>query len=196
MNNPKNYRVETLVATVGIRGTGFDALCSGPCESRPEITPPAEPVDAPAAIEPGDGLFVTTWEGEVEVSNPAGALVVAVGQAVLVTGRDRAPVYLPEVPPVLRDLPGPRPDGIKIDMRELFGAAAVAHTERGLYVLVKEGSIAVTQEQMTLTLERGEAAYANFEGTELNRLQFTPVFLERDSVLSAPSAGGLICAPF
>ena len=180
--HPQGYEMQTLVAYVGIRGTGFDAWCSGACESETE-----------AARDPTGGLYVNTWEGEVEVRNPAGAPTVGVGQTVLVTGRNVPPVRLPEAPPFMREAPGPRPDGIKIDMQRLFGAGTMDQADRGLYVLVKEGSIVLVQEQKTLELERGESAYGNLERTELYRLQFTPIFLERDSVLSAPGAGPLFC---
>lgn len=195
-NNPRSSRVETVVATIGFRGTGFDAWCSGPCESGPGGGPLAQTAAVTPSVGLTEGLFVSTWEGEVEVSNPAGVLTVGVGQTVLVTARNRAPTYLPEIPQFMRDAPGPRPDGIQIDMKQLFGAETEIHSERGLYVLVKEGKVQLTQEQTILELERGEAAYANLERTEVYRLQFTPTFLERDSTLSAPGAGGLICAPF
>ena len=195
-NNPRSSRVETVVATIGFRGTGFDAWCSGPCESGPGGAPLAQTASATPSVGLTDGLFVSTWEGEVEVRNPAGVLTLGVGQTVLVTARNRPPTYLPDIPQFMRDAPGPRPDGIQIDMKQLFGAATELHIESGLYVLVKDGKVLLTQEQTLLELERGEAAYASSDSTELYLLQFTPTFLERDSMLSAPSASGPICTPF
>lgn len=195
-NRPRSYEARTLVATIGIRGTGFDASCTGPCVDEGGSTPatpkPKVAPDAPPDDETG-GLFVTTWEGEVEVRNAAGAQNATVGQTVRVAARDRAPVLWPEVPSFMRDMPGPRPDGILIDLRQLFGAGAPDQTERGLYVLVKDGGILLVQDGRTLELERGESAYASLDRTQLYRLQFTPTFLERDNVLSAPGAGGLFC---
>ncbi|MBI4207266.1 MAG: hypothetical protein HY527_19770 [Betaproteobacteria bacterium] len=107
--------------------------------------------------------------------------------------REPPPRPLPDMPGYMRDAPGPRPDGIKVDMQQLFGGGGESQTDLGLYVQVKEGSIALTQDGQVLQLDRGESAYANFERTEVYRLQFTPPFLQREPVLSAPSAGGLFC---
>ncbi|MBI4207263.1 MAG: FecR domain-containing protein [Betaproteobacteria bacterium] len=184
-----SYRVETVVATIGIRGTGFDAFCTGACvdpgvQDKPPPAPPGTPED---------GLVVNTWEGTIEVRNPAGVQVVEVGQTVQVAAREQPPRPIPDVPDYMRDAPGPRPDGIKVDMQQLFGGGGESQTDPGLYVQVKEGSIALTQDGQVLQLDRGESAYANFDKTQFYRLQFTPVFLQREPVLSAPAAGGLFC---
>lgn len=65
--------------------------------------------------------------------------------------------------------------------------------EIGLYVLIKEGGIILVQQDKTLELARGESAFASIDQVQLFRLQFTPIFLERDSALSATSADGLMC---
>lgn len=186
---PQSYRVETATATIGIRGTGFDAWCSGACvDAGVKDTPPPSPPGAPA-----DGLVVNTWEGAIEVRNPAGVQTVGVGQTVQVAARDRAPAPIPETPQYMREAPGPRPDGINVDMQQLFGGGTATQTDPGLYVQVKEGSVALTQDGQVLQLELGESAYASLDRTQLYRLQFTPTFLQREPVLSAPSAGGLLC---
>lgn len=69
----------------------------------------------------------------------------------------------------------------------------MVHSDQGLYVLVNEGSINVAHADRILVLERGESAYASLDQVRLYRLQFTPIFLERDAALSATSAGGLMC---
>ena len=186
---PRQYRVETAVATFGIRGTGFDAWCSGACVDQTQPGAQAE------STMPAEGLIVSTWEGEVEVRNPAGVKTVGVGQTVLVSARDHAPQYVPAVPPYMRDAPGPRPDGLRIDMPQLFGEGAESRTGPGLYVLVNDGTILLTQGSRMLELTRGESAFASFDQTQLYRLQFTPTFLERDAILFAPAVGGLSCGP-
>ena len=169
---PENYEVQTMVATIGIRGTGFDASCTGPCVDEAGLaSPETKPKPLTSSDEKLGGLFVYTWEGELEVRNPAGAQVAVLGQTVRVTARDRGPVLWPDVPQFMRDAPGPRPDGIKIDLQQLFGAAD--QNDRGLYVLVKEGSIQLVQDGRTLQLERGESAFAGFAG-ELYRLRIEP----------------------
>ena len=193
--HPQGYRVETAVATIGIRGTGFDASCRGVCEGEPEAPgAPAKP-EPPSSVEEGSGgLFVNTWEGEVEVSNPAGVQSAAVGQTVRVTSRERAPVLWPEAPPLLRDAPGPRPDGLQIDLQQLFGAGS--QTDSGLYVLVKEGRIVLVQDQRVLELDRGESAYASTDRTQLYRLRNPPNDVLRELIDPPPprlDPGSLIC---
>jgi len=193
--HPQGYRVQTATATIGIRGTGFDASCRGTCAGEPE-RPGATP--RPEAPSPPDdasgGLFVNTWQGEVEVRNPAGVQTVGVGQTVRVTSGSRPPAYVPEAPPFMRDAPGPRPDGIRIDMRQLFGAGS--QTDSGLYVLVNEGRIVLVQGERVLELDRGESAYASTDGTQLYRLRVPPSEVLRELVdppPPPPGPGALIC---
>ncbi|MCH9026050.1 MAG: FecR domain-containing protein [Proteobacteria bacterium] len=68
------YRVRTPVATIGIRGTDYDAVY---CE---------------AACEPGDtGLYVGVTEGGVILTNAAGSLELGPGQYGYVADEDSAP---------------------------------------------------------------------------------------------------------
>ena len=188
--HPQGYKVETVVATIGIRGTGFDASCLGVCASEPPKPGPATPPE-----EASGGLFVSTWLGEVEVGNPAGVQTVGVGQTVRVTARDLAPLPWPEEPPFMRDAPGPRPDGIQIDLLQLLGAGTENPTDSGLYVLVKDGRIVLVQDGKTLELDRGESAYASTDGTQLFRLRTPPTGVLRELVDPPPPRvdGGLIC---
>jgi len=178
--HPQSYQVETVVGTIGIRGTGFDASWRGVCEGD-------------GRAQDSCGLFVNTWEGEVEVRNAAGVQSAAVGQTVRVSAQDRAPVLWPEPPTFLRDAPGPRPDGIPIEMQQLFGAGS--RGDGGLYVLVKEGRIVLAQDRKTLELDRGESAYASIDRTQLHRLRSPPSEVLRELVDPPPrlSPGAPIC---
>ena len=85
---PDNYRVETSVATVGVRGTEFSLdWCPEPCARR-----------AP-------GLLAKVHSGMIAVANDAGELVLRDGDAARVTARDVAPraeeaASLTIVPPI------------------------------------------------------------------------------------------------
>ena len=85
--NPDAYKMQTKVATVGIRGTDFstrlcatpncqdDAAASAKLADKPQMMPPpqaagAPPPAAPAAAPPG--LYVTVHSGQVIVAQPAG----------------------------------------------------------------------------------------------------------------------------
>jgi len=65
--NRKNYSVNTVVATIGIRGTEY-------------------------SITYGNSITVTTGEGEVEVCNSAGCLTLSSGETGYVGGADVRPV--------------------------------------------------------------------------------------------------------
>ncbi len=68
------YRVRTPVATIGIRGTDYDAVF---CE---------------AACEPGNaGLYVGVTEGSVVLTNAAGSIELGPGQYGYVADKDSAP---------------------------------------------------------------------------------------------------------
>jgi len=110
--NRDAYRVETPVATIGIRGTTYDALYI----SDPNVSPffangtPLESLPGadvtgsnPPALSRGTtvtGLHVQTISGAIVVSNIGGQILVAAGQ----TGYASTS---PNVPPVLSQLPIP-----------------------------------------------------------------------------------------
>lgn len=182
--HPQGYRVETVAGTIGVAGTGFDVSCRGACEGElerpgapPKPRPPSSPDDA------SGGLFVNTWQGEVEVRNPAGTQTAGVGQTVRVSAKESAPVLWPELPPFMGNASGPRPDGIQINLQQLLGA--VNQTERGLYVLVKAGKILLTQGRRVVELSRGESAYVSLDG-RLTRLRMPPGEVFRELLTPPP----------
>ncbi len=81
--NKKRYQVNALVATIGIRGTSYQArLCAGDCIG-------------------ADGLYVKGGTGTISITNPAGSIDVSAGQAGYIASIDMAPAYStaePEVP--------------------------------------------------------------------------------------------------
>lgn len=180
---PQGYQVQTVTATIGIRGTGFDAFCTGSCESGTPPRPPAK----------GGGLFVNTWQDEVTVGNSGGSQTVGVGQTVQVVSPDQPPIFLTEVPAFMRDAPGPRPDGIEIDFQQLFGSMPDA--SGGLYVMVKDGIVLLVQGERILELERGESAFAGLTPGQLYRLTIPPPVLQffENQLPPLVPPGSLIC---
>lgn len=82
------YRLDTAVATIGIRGTSF-------------------------SVAYGNSITVSTTEGAVEACNNGGCLVVGAGQSAYVKDIDTAPVFLGgSLPPQGGTQPGgPPPQG-------------------------------------------------------------------------------------
>ncbi len=76
---PEAYQLRTSVATIGIRGTAFNALlCQADC-----FAPDGEPID--------DGLHTHTEDGTIYVFNEAGSLELPSGQNSLTRGRLQMP---------------------------------------------------------------------------------------------------------
>lgn len=175
-----NYQFKVANATIGIRGTGFDSWCNGPCASG-AINPGATPKN------PLDGAGVYVWAGEVELVTPGGSFVVAIQQAAIIARDTGRPVLIPQVPERVLDNPVPRPDGVPVDMEKTFGAESNAG-EPGLYVTVHDGHVILTQANRSLDLGRGETGFTNEQ--ILSRLATTPAFLNGSRQMD-PSGSGI-----
>ena len=74
--NHDNYKFGVAGATIGIRGTGFDAWCNGACASGGNAgATPDKPLD-------GAGVYV--WSGAVVLITPNGSFEVALQQAAII----------------------------------------------------------------------------------------------------------------
>jgi len=147
-----NYQFKVASATIGIRGTGFDAWCNGACATgggNPGTTPD----------KPLDGAGVYVWSGEVVLVTPGGSFNVALQQAAIIARDTGKPVQVLKVPKSVIDNDTPRPDGVKVDMDKLFGGEN-NEGEPGLYVTVHDGEVIVTQDGNKLDLGVGETGYA------------------------------------
>lgn len=157
--NPRRVGIATATATIGIRGTGFDMSCTGPC--------------AGEAGPPDSGLTLFTWEGTLLVTPEGGAEeVVEQGQGLYI-----APGVLQRLTQGF-EIDAPRPDGVQVDEDALFGAAPIGD-EEGLYVFVREGHVEIMTATEVLHLGRGEAGFAGQSG-DTTRPADMPLFIEFD----------------
>lgn len=124
--NPRDVKLTTRVATIGIRGTGLDAVCTGLCAMPnlpgPTGSPPGPPPTPPAGGAPS-GLFVHTWQGAVSVTTPQGSLNLPAGSTGFVGAPTASPTLLPTLPAFMRNNPAPRPDTIRPPPPGQFGAS-------------------------------------------------------------------------
>jgi hypothetical protein len=192
---PQNFHLSTAVATIGIRGTGFDTSCEGPCAGEAITEPCPEPGGAvrdgacardlprPGSERPEDGFFATTWEGEIEVVTPGGPQIVRVGETVFVRDPKQPPRSLAQTPAFMRESPAPRPDTVPIELQQLFGPEAI-EDKPGLFVWVRDGEVAVQKDGQEITAGRNDSIFAGAGATELARLPETPVFLRFDPIPS------------
>lgn len=96
-DNKENYKVRTPVATIGIRGTDFEArLCAGDCF---DIDP-----------MPRDGLYAGVFEGGINLQNGAGTFQRDAGQFGYVGGFSKQPQGLKRRPKPLSQDPMPDPE--------------------------------------------------------------------------------------
>jgi len=189
--NRDAYRMRTPVATIGIRGTGYDLHCEGECQSAsPQslITPVEKILNAiiksAIAAANGDGMYAHVWDGAIEVNNKAGSQLLKLNQTVFIRNQDVNPVVVPSPPIFMRSTPAPRPD--KVDVPDnLFTNNDQKKTDPGLYVSVYDGHVSMaTNQGGRIDLGKGEAA---FTGTKTQqqavpiRLRAIPAFQANDA---------------
>ncbi|MBI4937130.1 MAG: FecR domain-containing protein [Nitrosomonadales bacterium] len=173
--NRDKYQFRVATATIGIRGTGFDAWCNGLCASG---------ADNPGATQekPLDGAGVFVWDGEVALVSPGGSFLVAIGQAAIIARDSGQPVSIIAIPASVIENNAPFPNSIPLDMEKLFGEEASAG-EPGLYVMVHDGHVILARGDEKLDLGRGETGFADSEA--LRRLAVPPAFLSGDMQIGA-----------
>lgn len=166
---PQSFRLATVTATIGVRGSGMDVSCEGRCADGNRVAGPAAATPAR-----GSGLFVHGWQGVLELQYDSQRLVINENQTAYFASGAAQPVLLPAIPAFMRDNPAPRPDLVPADLENLFGAAS-GEAAPGLYVLVREGHVLLG----VIDLAGGESGYADAGGKVL-RLLAPPPFLEFD----------------
>lgn len=151
-SNNRNVRLTTATATIGIRGTGFDADCD----------------DA--------GCHFFNWLGSITITPEGSSLLQALqsGQGVFV-GRNG--VVRVQNAPTLDQLP--RPDSVSVKVEELFTSNAATENDEGLFLFVRDGHIEIVTARDTVHLGRGETGFAGADGAA-GRPPFVPRFLDFD----------------
>lgn len=169
---PKQFSIGTSVATIGVRGTGFDVECEGACADGAPPPPPGQ----------GNGLTVYNWQGRNVIDGPGGnTLEILEGQAMIVTNGTTPPRLLDQIPGNLLNNDVPRPDTLNIDLQQLFGVQQEGFSAPGTYIHVRDGRVVLRDKDgNTQTLEEGEVGYFDPTGTRFIRLGIVPTFLDLD----------------
>lgn len=161
--NNRNVGFSTATATIGIRGTGFDVTCTGPCAGEP--------------ADPNTGLTLWTWLGAIEVGQG--------GQTALQVLQAGQGLFIPATGPVIPIAneptnPDPRPDQVTVPPK-LFSETDVPDAAEGLFVFVRDGHIEIATIGQVLHLGRGEAGFAGLNG-DTERPNFIPKFIDFDRI--------------
>lgn len=166
--NRAAYKMRTPVATIGIRGTGYDIQCEGDCvadEPKALITPLERIFNgviksAVAALD-GEGMYAHVWSGEIVLKNNAGNRLIKTNETAFLKNINSKAVMLPSVPFFMRATPAPRPDKVKVDT-SIFKENKLDKAEPGLYVSVYDGHVSMTNKQGgRVDLGKGEAAFSS-----------------------------------
>ncbi|MBE9560593.1 MAG: FecR domain-containing protein [Proteobacteria bacterium] len=170
--NPRKYSMRTSVATIGIRGTGYDLMCAGSCAVVADNTIP--PVNLPG----GDGLSAYVWDGAIDF----GGLELRKGSAAFIADKSTAPVVLPTVPDFFKENSVPKPDSFDVDETELFSKAGFDEkADPGVYISVTEGNVvAELRSGLKIDLHAGESAFADVLGRQGKQLTKIPAFQKFD----------------
>lgn len=160
--NTNNVGFSTATATIGIRGTGFDVVCTGACAGEPG--------------PPGSGMRLWTWLGSIAVNaqGQTALQVLQAGQGLLITPQGITPVATE--PPA----EGPRPDTVTPPPK-LFATENVSDNTEGLFVFVRDGHIEIASAREVLQLGKGEAGFADPNGNTA-RPDVLPKFIQFDRV--------------
>lgn len=156
--NNRNVGFSTATATIGIRGTGFDASDCG-----------------------ASGCTLWTWLGAIEVSRQGDTALslLQAGQGLFISPQGIQPVFSAPA------MDGPRPDGVNVDPK-LFATQQVSDAAEGLFVFVRDGHIEIATPSQVLQLGKGEAGFAGANG-DTARPNLVPKFIDFDK-LPLPTA--------
>ena len=163
--NPKAVTFGISTATIGIRGTGFDAYLAPAC-----VTP----------TDCVDGAIVQTWQDAVDFIAKDRSLAVENNRVgFYVSSRDLL-TLLDVIPPILLENLGPRPDQMDDPTEELFAERVLATIGRGLFVGMREGDVILRAPGGFMYLSRDEAAFLEEGADRFARVTPYPQFLRND----------------
>lgn len=161
---PKTVQINTLTATVGIRGTGVDGRLALDC------------VGGSCA----EAAFIYTWEGAVSLQAGQRSLDIDSGRAgVFNPAQDRL-ALLDSVPQFFLDETAPRPDNVQVDFENLFAFIGVDGYPAGFYIGMLDGHVEFAGSGGFIDLGPGEAGYLGDGQSVPVRLVRYPDFLLSD----------------
>ncbi|MBN1378854.1 MAG: FecR domain-containing protein [Gammaproteobacteria bacterium] len=181
------YEMRTPVATIGIRGTGFDLLCKGRC-SEPVAYQwqPENVVDrvlgflmrsAYAQSLPANGMYAYVWSGEIELGVQGKRIALQENKAAFLTGINAQPLILKTVPSFMLKNPFPQPDKVIADPDKLFSEQLKQpDTKSGLYVAVYSGEVEVNKTRLL----KGDSSFTGFADRDTQKLNFIPEIIRND----------------
>lgn len=181
---PKAHKVVTPVATMSVRGTGFDIRCRGKRKNGRATNAEAGAfvhamtgligqVMRSANAQNEDGCDIWVWEGAIVLQIDSRTFVIPEGKAYFVSGTGDLVPYR-EVPPSLKNQESPDPDPSVMD-KIAFDMTTQEQPEFGLYVQVSSGDVVVTDLLGNSRVAGyGEVLFVDVGGGGVQRLRKQP----------------------
>lgn len=191
--NNEAVRVATPVATIGIRGTGFDLLCSGQCGAGQTsmIDPTQQTIIGKllnSLFKPGyaqssgaSEMYARVWNGAIILNTETDSLLLNNNQTAVMPNARSKPRIVVVIPPALQSMETtPRPDQVPFKPEWFQKVSAGDKIDAGLYVQVKEGVVAIEGAGLDeVLLAQQEAGKVNLAGV-VSRLTAVPNFQRYD----------------
>jgi hypothetical protein len=156
--NKEDYKVKTPVATIGIRGTGFDLYYINRCD-------PLLEERKRKACQSKKGLYSHVWKGSIYQQNQKNKAILSAPDKSYIASEQGPIVSLAQLP--TNQLPI-RPDKVSFDEDHLFKTHLLDGTPSGLYVTVHDGYVRLGSSE--LDLGQNEMAYVG-DDREMMRLE-------------------------
>ena len=175
---PVFKNVLAAVATIGIRGTGFDLICIDACGANEKTTywnlgdmliPSAH---AAEALPPG--LLATPWLNAIYAIINGQPFEIPEGTVIFIPLSSLIPQELQQLPSPIQE---PRPDEVDVDEDDLFEYGEGQEGDDGLRVACLEGTACAVGDEI---LAAGESLYTSADGTTVIRTAYAAGFLVND----------------
>ena len=186
---PEGYQMRTPVATIGIRGTGFDLVCQGACvEGDTSLLDPLRRLDRGLAflrrslvadafaqgVPTGNGMYILPWQGTLFVDHAEGPIRLDEGQNLFLSSRVAAAIRNPVIPAFVRQRldQAVRPDQADVPPK-IFATQAMDEAKPGLFVSVYDDGTATvtTPDNQEVNIGKNEATHVGIEpGAEPTRI--------------------------
>ena len=153
------YNINTPVATIGIRGTGYDLYCLGENCTASDSKQKKQIQNGKA-----NGLYSKVWEGTIVQKNATVVTELSAPAINYIANQQTKPVEVKQAPVFFNNNPAIRPDKAKVDLEQVFGATKLEGTPPGLYIDTRNGHLRITGENTSLNLGKNELAYIDLDG--------------------------------
>ncbi len=132
----ENYKINTPVATIGIRGTGFDLY-----------------------YLKEKGLYSHVWQGTIDLHNQVEDTILTLEKSSYIANKNSLMKALSKLPNKVSQNISIRPDKVLINQEKLFKMTVLEGVPPGLYVSVHEGYVRLGSSE--LDLGRNETGYVS-----------------------------------